>query len=207
MKVALLVATIVSAVLHWGGRARHDEGLQAVTKPLTTYLLILVAIAGSANGVETSYAVAALTLCLIGDIALMPMFDQFVVGLGAFLLGHLVFIALFARYGLDSPALAALAVLAGGLLAATVGRRIVLGAAEHASALRLPVTAYLTVICAMTVAGWATGRWIVVLGCLLFVVSDSILGWERFVRSQPWMPLAVMITYHGAIGSLALSLW
>ena len=44
-------------------------------------------------------------------------------------------------------------------------------------------------------------------GTLLFVISDSILGWARFVRSEPWMPLAVMFTYHGAIGLLALSLW
>jgi len=207
VKVALLLATIVSASLNWGGRLRRDEGLQSATKPLTTFLLILLAIAGSANGVQTSFAVAALMFCLIGDVALMPMFDHFVVGLGAFLLGHLVFIALFDRYGLDSPALGALAVVAAGLMAATVGRRIVVGAAEHAEGLRLPVTAYLTVICAMTVAGWATGRWIVVLGTLLFVVSDSILGWERFVRAQAWMSLAVMVTYHGAIGLLALSLW
>jgi len=34
-----------------------------------------------------------------------------------------------------------------------------------------------------------------------------LLGWRQFVRPQAWMSLAVMVTYHGAIVSLALSLW
>ena len=207
MKVALLAATILAALLNWVARVRRNEGLETVTKPLTTMLVICLAIAGVADDVQTATAFAALVLCLVGDVALMPAFDAFISGLSAFLLGHLVFIALFFRYGFDSPSLAALAMMPAIGLAATVGRRIVDGAGEHDRRLRFPVSAYLLVICTMTLAGWATGRWIVVAGTLLFVISDSILGWARFVRSEPWMPLAVMFTYHGAIGLLALSLW
>ena len=207
MKYAVLVVAIVAAVVNWAARARRSNGLEAVSKPLTTMLVMLVALVGVADDVQTATAFGALALCLIGDIALMQMFDAFVVGLTAFLLGHLVFISLFFQYGFDSPPLAAAAVVLAGALAATIGKRIVEGAGEHEEWLRIPVGAYLTVISVMTIAGWATGRWYVVGGTLLFVVSDSILGWERFVRSQKWMPLAVMITYHGAIGLLAVSLW
>lgn len=80
-------------------------------------------------------------------------------------------------------------------------------AAESAPELRLPVVAYLGVISAMAVCGWATGRGWVIAGTTLFVVSDSLLGWRQFVRSHAWMAVAVMVTYHAAIVSLALSLW
>jgi uncharacterized membrane protein YhhN len=69
------------------------------------------------------------------------------------------------------------------------------------------VLAYLVVISSTAVVGWSTAMPWVIAGTTLFVVSDSILGWREFVSQKPWMPLAVMVTYHGAIASLALSLW
>ena len=114
---------------------------------------------------------------------------------------------LFANYGFDAPLAAGLALVAAGLLIATVGAVIVKAATHQDRALRGPVLAYLCVICAMAAAGWATGTPLVIAGSTLFVVSDSILGWRRFVRERPWMDVAVMVTYHLAIGSLALSLW
>ena len=58
---------------------------------------------------------------------------------------------------------------------------------------------------AMLGAGMS-GGWVIA-GTTLFVVSDSLLGWRQFVRSHAWMAVAVMVTYHAAIVSLALSLW
>ena len=69
-----------------------------------------------------------------------------------------------------------------------------------------PVGIYLIVILAMAAVGWATGRAVVLVGTTAFVVSDSILGWEAFVRRNRWQPLAIMVTYHVAITSLALAL-
>ena len=38
------------------------------------------------------------------------------------------------------------------------------------------------------------------------VYKRQILGWRAFVRTHTWMPVAVMVTYHGALIGLALSL-
>ena len=54
--------------------------------------------------------------------------------------------------------------------------------------------------------GVATGRPAAIAGSALFVLSDSILGWRQFVGPKRWMPLAVMVTYHGALLGLALTL-
>jgi uncharacterized membrane protein YhhN len=81
------------------------------------------------------------------------------------------------------------------------------GAAFADRALQKPVLAYLVVIMAMAVVGWSTTMPWVIAGTTLFVISDSILGWHQFVGQKKWMSPAVMITYHGAIAALALSLW
>jgi uncharacterized membrane protein YhhN len=81
---------------------------------------------------------------------------------------------------------------------------IVRGAA--ARGFGLPVRAYLIVISSMCVAGWATGNWLIMLGSTAFIISDSILGWGQFVTERRWMHLAIMVTYHAAIVSLAASL-
>jgi uncharacterized membrane protein YhhN len=207
MKPLVLSLTVVVAVIDWWSRARHLPRVERWSKPLATIGVIGIALVSEAPGDQITVAVIALTLCLIGDVALMAPFDRFVVGLGAFLASHLVFIVLFAKYGFDSAVAAGVALIGAGLLIATVGAVIVRGATAHDRALRRPVLAYLCVICAMAAAGWATGLPWVVAGSTFFVVSDSILGWRRFVREQPWMNVAVMVTYHLAIGSLALSLW
>ena len=69
------------------------------------------------------------------------------------------------------------------------------------------MSAALLVISAMTIVGWSTGQPWVIVGSTAFVVSDSVLGWRQFVRPAPWMGPVVMVTYHGAIAALALSLW
>ncbi len=207
MHVVLLVAAGLSAVVNWWSRWRDSDRVEAWAKPLTTMLVIGLALSSDAPTGQVATAVIALVLCLEGDVALMPAVDRFVLGLASFLLGHLVFIALFVQYGMPHLALGGVALVLVAVLAATAGRRIVAGAARKDAALRIPVTAYLAVISAMTVCGWATGRVWVIVGTTLFVLSDSLLGWREFVRDHAWMAVAVMVTYHGAIASLALSLW
>ena len=207
MQIVLLVATGIAALANWWSRIRPNDRLETWSKPLTTIFVIGLALVSGAPAEQIVVAVIALALCLAGDVALMPAIDKFVVGLAAFLLGHLVFVVLFVQYGLESAALAGVAVILAALLAATIGNVIVQGAAHADPKLKLPVRAYLVVISSMAVVGWSTTMPWVIAGTTLFVVSDSILGWRQFVNQKPWMSLAVMVTYHGAIASLALSLW
>ncbi|HQZ34537.1 MAG TPA: lysoplasmalogenase [Ilumatobacteraceae bacterium] len=207
MQITLLAATAVLALANWWSRVINSERIERWAKPLTTMLVIGLALANESPTGRVATAVIALIFCLWGDIALMAPIDNFVLGLASFLIGHVVFIVLFAQYGMPHVAFGAAALALMAVLAATVGRRIVNGAAAKDPALRIPVVAYLVVISAMTVCGWATGRGWVVAGATLFVISDSLLGWRAFVRERSWMSVAVMVTYHGAIVSLALSLW
>jgi uncharacterized membrane protein YhhN len=144
--------------------------------------------------------------CLLGDIALLDVVDRFIVGLVCFLIGHVVFIAMFVALHLPEPWWGAIAVIVLVVHASIVGRTIVAGASRKEPALRIPVTAYLLVITSMAVVAAMTGNGWGIAGAFAFVLSDTLLGWRAFVRERPWMSVAVMITYHAALVGLALSL-
>jgi hypothetical protein len=64
------------------------------------------------------------------------------------------------------------------------------------------------VISAMALLGWGTGNSAAAAGTALFVLSDTLLGWRRFVRRDGGdrrLAVAVMVTYHAAIFVLASS--
>lgn len=213
MLIALAVATVVVAVANWWSRLEGDDAprrelVETVTKPLVTVGFVLLALGadGGLDAPAVALSVAALVLCLVGDVALLPRVDRFVVGLGAFLVGHLLFIASFVDRGLDSPPLGGIALIAAAVMIASVGNAIVKGASRSNPALRRPVLAYLIVIAAMAAVGWATGDPLVVAGTTSFVVSDAVLGWRQFVRPVRAGGLVVMVTYHLALGLLTLSL-
>lgn len=206
-QATVLVATLLVMAANWWSRFTHDDRIERWSKPLATALVIGLALVSGAEGSRIAVAVVALTLCLAGDVFLMPAVDRFVFGLASFLLGHLVFVVLFVQYGLENTTLAGIAIVLAALVSISVGRVIVQGAAHADRTLRIPVLAYLLVITGTAVVGWSTGMWWVVAGTTLFVVSDSVLGWHQFVGQKRWMSPTIMITYHGAIACLALSLW
>jgi uncharacterized membrane protein YhhN len=207
MRWVVLALAAAAVAANWWSRWRHDDRLEQVSKPLATVVIGALAVVSGADRTSVLLAVVALTLCLVGDVALLPIVDRFVVGLGAFLLGHVVFVVLFVHLGLDAPRRALVAGALALVLVATVGRVVVGGARAHDRALAVPVVAYLAIISTMAVVGWATGDLWITVGSTSFVASDAVLGWRQFVRSRPWMPVTVMVTYHVAIGGLALALW
>ncbi len=161
MRAALLCLVAVAAALDWWSRLpgtrRGARTVELVAKPLTTVLVIALALSGDAPHEQVVIATVALSLCLVGDVALLGPPSMFLVGLGAFLAAHLAFIVLFVEMGLTHASLAGIAVLAGCLLAATVGRVIVLAARAQGAGLARAVGAYLVVIVTMAIVGWATG--------------------------------------------------
>jgi alkenylglycerophosphocholine hydrolase len=201
-----LLCTLLAALANWWTRIKPNEMLETISKPLTTVLVIWVAIAADGPHAATVLAVIGLVLCLVGDIALLDAVDKFVVGLGAFLVGHVVFIAMFISLHLHRPlwGIAALVILVPH--GAIIGRRIVAGASTKDATLEIPVVAYLLVITSMAVVAVMTGRWWAVVGAAAFVASDTVLGWRAFVAEKKWMALTVMVTYHAALVALALSL-
>ncbi|CAB4603383.1 MAG: hypothetical protein F2534_23105 [Actinobacteria bacterium] len=206
------IAAAAAALANWWSRldrARAAGRVELVSKPLATIAIGTFAVASAADDVPTAALVAAVigfVLCLVGDVALLPAVDRFIPGLASFLAGHLAFVVMFVALGLDRWWLGAIALVGVAVVVRLVGRTVLRGARERDPALAAPVAAYLAVISSMAVVGWATGNPAAIIGSSLFVLSDSILGWRLFVRAGRFAALAVMVTYHGALLGLALTL-
>jgi uncharacterized membrane protein YhhN len=187
------------AVLDWYAVWRGRRALEAVAKPLAMVALTGVALAMGAGGSGPGrWLLVALVLCLAGDVALLSRTEpRFLAGLGAFLLGHVAYVAALRSLG-EQSLTAALPGLAAVLLLVLVVGRPVLAATRRRGepGLAGAVAAYMVVIGTMVVTAFGTTRPLVAAGALVFMASDAVLAFDRFVRPQRWAPLVVMVTYH-----------
>jgi uncharacterized membrane protein YhhN len=206
-------AAIVDWVAVWRGDVRGRR-VERVAKPLVLLALIGAAVVAPVDGASWAaavrpYLVAALIASLAGDILLLPG-GPFTAGLAAFLLAHVAYIGAFLQLPVEAPGVLAGLVVAA-VLAAVAGRRIV--AAASRARLGLPVTLYLLVISAMAVLATGSVMPLAIAGAWLFVASDTMLGWGRFVLPQTTdgrgarpLALAVIVTYHVGQAALVVAL-
>ncbi|GGY29567.1 membrane protein [Rhodanobacter panaciterrae] len=208
-------AAIVGAILAGPAVADGWRLLHWVCKPLATALIFLLAWhAQPALSVRyRRWILIGIACSLLGDVLLMLPQDLFVPGLVAFLFGHACFIAAFlgdSRFGVRPWLL--LASLAYGavnlyLLWGSIG-----------AALRVPVIVYVAVLASM--GGQALGRawafarrddaaassaWRAAVGAMLFMLSDTLLAWNRFHAAIPLSSLWVLSTYYLALWWIARS--
>ncbi len=152
----------------------------------------------------------ALLACAAGD-ALLAQDDEraFLLGLIAFLIGHIGYAALFASHG-DVTLVAAQPwrVVVGivmVLVAAVAARRLLPGVAT----MRLPVSLYMIVIVVMGLSSLLMDGWGVAIGAVLFMASDLVLAAQKFLlpsESKPYpRALFVWISYYLAQVVITLS--
>jgi uncharacterized membrane protein YhhN len=201
-----ILLPLVTAVLAIGGEYQPKRTLVYIFKPLTTLLIIWMALTGpiAVPPVYKWLIVAGLVFCLGGDVFLMLPANYFIVGLVSFLIGHLLYIAAFVSDGGFHLAWGWLIPLA---LYGVVYYRIL---APGLGKLRGPVIVYILAILMMAWQAW--GRWLAVpgtgaligtgtllaaIGAALFVVSDSILAYDRF-RQKFWAARIIVLTTYWA---------
>jgi uncharacterized membrane protein YhhN len=136
-----------------------------------------------------------LALSTTGDVLLDLDPKLFVFGLGAFLLTHLTYIALFLRNRKGTAAIRNWAVVA-----VIVAYSVTLSAwiVPSVGALAVPVILYIFAITAM-VATAILARferpWVVT-GAILFLISDSLLAVNKFKAPVPLRDYLVWSTYY-----------
>ena len=154
-----------------------------------------------------AWFVAALVFSLAGDVLLMLPQDLFVAGLAAFLVAHVFYLVGFWTNGPSAFALA-IAVVVVVAVVGPLGWRILAAIVRSGEPreLRGAVAGYMVVISAMLATALATGNVVAAVGAALFVASDSMIAWDRFVRPFRWAPVAIMVTYHLGQAGLVLAL-
>lgn len=182
-----------------------DQWLERAGKVVVPIALIGVVVFGGGLDRPGGLLLAvALAFVLVGDIALLNAAGRaFLTGLGAFALAQVAFISSFVAairaYGVTWW-MALLGLAFAGLFAATAGRRIQdRVTVDEGTPLGYGVLGYLVLITITAAVAGGTGRWFVLVGAMLFVVSDVVLGLDRFVGPRPRSGLVVLTTYHLAL--------
>ncbi|WP_139350798.1 lysoplasmalogenase [Rhodanobacter sp. C01] len=208
-------AAILGALLAGPAAVDGWRMLHWLCKPLATALILLLA--WSAQPVLSTryrrWISAGIVCSLFGDVLLMLPQDLFVPGLVAFLCGHLCFLAAF--LGDSRFAVRPLWLLASWGYAAI---NLWLLWDSIGAALRLPVIVYVVVLSSMggqalARAGMFARRGDAQAGCarraavgaVLFMLSDSLLAWNRFHAAIPLSSLWVLSTYYLAMWWIARS--
>ena len=210
----LMALFVAVAALDWLAVHFRSTAVEYLAKPGCMVVLTAAAVAMEPDDRSARVLlVVALVCSTTGDVFLMlpPRppgaggLDRFVAGLAAFLLAHVAYGVAFVLVGVRLGWMV-LGLVAAVVIVATIGQRVV--AAVRVSpdpAMTAPVTAYLAVISMMVATAIGTADPRAIAGALLFAGSDSLIAWGRFVRSQPWFPIAIIVTYHLAQALLVLS--
>ncbi|MBE3125340.1 MAG: lysoplasmalogenase [Acidobacteria bacterium] len=207
--IILSACALLSAVLAIWADAKGRQWLFHVLKPLTMVLVITAALIAE-TPVPAAYKtliLAGLLFSLAGDIALMFPEKWFTAGLVSFLVAHVFYILAF-KPGPGHPISAGVFIpfIIFGLLMFRI-------LAPSLGPMKFPVLVYIAAITAM--AGLAAGRFVdggdtrpllAFAGAVLFLVSDSVLAYDRFAKKLGPAQAIILGTYFPAQLLIALSI-
>lgn len=168
-----------------------------------------LAVAMLGGGLRSGYGrvlLSGLSLSFLGDAFLIGDSQQaFLGGLAAFLLAHIAYVAAFAVNGIGFRWMGAAALPVVGIAIA-----IAAWLAPHTPPeLVVPVRLYTVVISGMVIAAFGTrgkgGSWLILVGALLFFLSDLSVAALRLVQTEfPTYVWGLPLYYAGQL-CLALS--
>lgn len=184
--IALTVACLISVVVLLAADRLGSQLWRVIAKLSASTCFVLIAISlGTLGSAYGRFILGALLLGWLGDALLLSRAARaFMGGLAAFLLSHVLFAAAFM-----SGAVSAQAMGAAALVAVAFGALVLRWLLPHTpKEFKGPVVAYVVVILAMCVAAagcaFASQRWGVLGGALLFTASDISVARDRFVRQD-----------------------
>jgi len=179
----ITAGVFISAFLTILGRYRKRHGLVWIFKPLAMALIIALPVLAARRPFAPymRWILAGLLCSLAGDVFLMLRREKFIAGLASFFAAHLFYIVAF----LCSTDFRWSALY--GIVFSVYGAIIYRFLFPHLGIYKRAVLAYVIVIVIMGWRAWA--RWdrlrsdaalTAACGAVLFILSDSILAWNRF---------------------------
>jgi len=208
------------AIWDWVAIVLSQRRLGYLTKPAVVLALMVAVLKANSNPKSPlSWIALGLLFALIGDIALMLPRERFKLGLFAFMGMNFAYLAAFNFT--TPPAIweTTAVAMAVAIIVGIYYRRIVRSLHEKGNGhLRLLIGIYAIAVSLMAVGALLLpfhrelehGAAIAIAaGAVLFLLSNGLLAWHKFVRPLPQGTLLVRISYHIAqalivTGSLVL---
>ncbi|WP_426811212.1 lysoplasmalogenase [Pseudomonas sp. WOUb67] len=183
----LMILALAAAALYLYALASDNTLLALLAKPVPV-LALIAWLRGAPATPYGRWISIGLGFSVLGDILLAVPADLFVFGLAAFLCAHLAYLRAYCGVT-QRPALPAL------IASAITGIALLGVLANHGlGPLLIPVALYALAISAMLWRALACGG-LAALGAGLFVLSDSMIGIDRFVSPFAAAPYLIILTY------------
>ncbi len=187
--------------------AGNNFSIYAIAKSLLIPALVLLLLFSKPIPSGNGAIIAGLFFAWVGDVLLLfeskhPLF--FIGGLVSFLTTHVFYIVYFLNIKSPQTSLLRNQPWMAALVAA-YGVSLVMFLSPHLGEMKLPVTIYAVVICAMVICSLHVftkvnmpSNILFVVGALLFAASDSLLAVNKFYKPFAGAGMLIILTYCGA---------
>ncbi|MFB7138354.1 lysoplasmalogenase [Gottfriedia sp. NPDC056225] len=204
MKKYLPILTLLFGILYIFFIPSEPVSIKILFKLIPMVLIIFYALSQNPHHSSKyrTLILLGLIFCMIGDGTLI----WFVIGLSAFLIGHLFYATGFIS-GWKFSIYRMLSIIPIAIYAFILCSNLVNSLNDSGQdTLVIPVIAYSVAISMMVFTAIMTGNKWAIFGSLLFIISDSILSWDLFVESVKYGHELIMITYYTAQFLIAKSI-
>ena len=201
-----IIPFVITAIVNLAGDITGIAILSDISKPLLIPFLGGYYMAGKSI-YRSKPLLISLFFCWVGDVALMFVGlnpNWFMVGLIAFLIGHLFYILTYRQHRWDSRdnELLIPQKIRFSIPVVLAGTGLVVILFPVLGPLQFPVLIYATAIIVMVMNaifryGRTTSRsfWMTLSGAILFMASDSILAINKFMGGIEYAGVLIMLTY------------
>ncbi|CAH1223378.1 hypothetical protein PAECIP111891_05509 [Paenibacillus allorhizoplanae] len=197
MKRWLPIAILLTSALYIFEIRPEPQAFKFFFKLIPMWLILYYAYSHmpSAKKCVHGLMLTGLFFGMLGDGLIMYWF---VLGLAAFLIGHLFYTAGFlVQWRFSWLRFSSIVPIA--IYSFIMGRELVISLMEQNNAgLVVPVLFYIVVISLMGWSAIMTSNRGAIVGSFLFLISDSILSWNLFVSPISYADLLIMTTYYSA---------
>ncbi len=190
------VAELLSVSIGW---------IEVHTVAKTLIMLSLIGYYMSSAQKRNGHFLRALFFCWTGDVLLLKQDGDeifFILGLGAFLVGHLLYMLAYRELRWKEGGMLPTQKLRVSFPIALAGTGLIVVLLPYLGGLMIPVMVYAVVLMGMVMASFFRfGRtspdsfWLVAAGALLFMISDSILAINKFHTPFASAGPLIMLTY------------
>lgn len=201
-----LLPFIIIAILDLASWLNHMDGLVSITKPLLIPSLIFYFSQVAPASPLNRFIYTALFFSFLGDTLIMLESRSevfFLVGLISFLLAHLIYILI--NMNAVSTTERSLKPEWSDLIFVLYGFAIFATINDNLGDMYIPALIYTVVICMMAITAKKRrdkadrqSFWLIMCGATLFMISDSILAYNKFNQAFAAADFLIMLTYIAA---------
>ncbi len=217
MNISIKILSVLlglSALINWWAAYTTRRRVYIITKPLVMILWIILFIGFNGYQGDGVWFLLALLFSLAGDILLLFSLRWFIMGLYTFFFAQVAYIIGFNQV-LPSWQLALAGIIIVAVIVSVVGlvlRKYVTRKPEIKKMV-LPILSYAAVLSMMALSAvmslfkpeWSQpAAWMAAIGGTLFLCSDLMLAYDRFIHRFKHAQALVIVTYHLAQFGLTL---